>query len=155
MRPLDRTRSLTRFVERHVLWKPLMPRRPQDVTDAELAILHVLWERGPSTVRELTERLYPKGAGSDVATVQKLLQRLEDKKCVRRNRRHWPHLFEAAVARDELIGRQLQATADRLCEGSLEPLLTHLVRARLTPTERQRLRGLLNEAEDGTAAVDS
>lgn len=125
-----------------------MPRKPQDVTDAELAILQVLWDRGSATVRELTEKLYPTGTGSDLATVQKLLKRLEAKRCVRRDRASWPHLFRPGIARDELIGRRLQTTADELCSGSLEPLVTHLVRSRLTADEREKLRGLLSELEN-------
>src|SRR5437867_1481554 len=105
-----------------------MPRKPQDVTDAELAVLQLLWDRGTATVRDITDTLYPSGPASDVATVQKLLHRLEQKACVRRDRDRWPHLFEAAMRREELIDRRLQNTADSLCDGSLEPLLTHLVR---------------------------
>jgi predicted transcriptional regulator len=125
-----------------------MPRKPQDVTDAELAILQVLWDRGSATVRELTERLYPTGTGSDLATVQKLLKRLEAKRCVRRDRTSWPHLFRPGIAREELIGRRLQSTADELCAGSLEPLVTHLVRSRLSADQREKLRGLLSELEN-------
>jgi predicted transcriptional regulator len=125
-----------------------MPRKPQDVTDAELAILQVLWDRGSATVRELTERLYPTGTGSDLATVQKLLKRLEAKRCVRRDRTSWPHLFRPGIAREELIGRRLQSTADELCAGSLEPLVTHLVRSRLSADQREKLRGLLSELQN-------
>jgi predicted transcriptional regulator len=50
------------------------------------------------------------------------------------------------VERGELIGRQLQQTADKLCDGSLQPLLTHLVRsAKLSVHDRQSLRSLLED----------
>ena len=125
-----------------------MPRPPQDVTDAELAILQVLWDRGQATVRELTERLYAEYSSSQHATVQKLLERLEGKECVRRDRGVWPHMFEAAIERGDLIDRKLQQTADKLCDGSIQPLLTHLVKgARLSPQERKSLRTLLDELE--------
>lgn len=126
-----------------------MARKPQDVTDAELAILQVLWDRGSASVRELAETLYPPGSGSDLATVQNLLKRLEGKNCVQRDRSTWPHLFVPAIGRDELIGRRLQTTADALCAGSLEPLVTHLVTSRLSEQERDRLRRLLNDLEQG------
>jgi predicted transcriptional regulator len=123
-----------------------MARPAQDVTDAELSILHVLWERGRASVRELSDELYGKTAASQQATVQKLLERLEAKGCVRRDRGTWPHTFEPAVDRQALIGRQLQQTADKLCDGSLQPLLTHLVKSvRLSPQERQSLRELIEE----------
>jgi predicted transcriptional regulator len=128
-----------------------MARKPQDVTDAELAILQLLWDRGSASVRELAERLYPPGTGSDLATVQNLLKRLESKECVRRDRSTWPHLFLPAIARDDLIGRRLQTTADALCAGSLEPLVTHLVTSRLSEQERDRLRQLLDNLEESPA----
>ena len=122
-----------------------MARTPQDVTDAELSVLQSLWEMQTATVRELTERLYPDGSSSETATVQKLLERLEGKKCVTRNRKTWPHQFSAAIEREALIARQLQTTADKLCQGELHPLLTSLVKARgLTPADRKSLRGLLD-----------
>ena len=67
-----------------------MARTPQDVTDAELAVLQALWEEGPLPIRRLTESLYPGGKTAQYATVQKLLERLERKDCVRRNRRAAP-----------------------------------------------------------------
>ncbi len=125
-----------------------MARTPQDVTDAELAVLEVLWDEGKATVRQISETLYPSGTGSHHATVQKLLDRLKMKECVSRDRSVWPHLFRAAIRRDELIGRRLQTTADKLCGGSLQPLLTHLVRSsNLNHRDRQSLRLLLDELE--------
>jgi BlaI family penicillinase repressor len=127
-----------------------MPRPPQDVTDAELAILQVLWDRGQATVRELTHQLYSEYTSSQHATVQKLLERLEGKDCVRRNRNLWPHIFEPAIERGDLIDRKLQQTADKLCDGSIQPLLTHLVKGgRLSAQDRRSLRTLLDELDKG------
>ena len=115
-----------------------------DVTDAELAVLQELWERGSATIRQLAEVLYPGGSAAQYATVQKLLERLDAKGCVRRDRRPWPHVFAATVDRDDLIGRRLRAVAEKLCGGSLTPLLTHLLAVeRLSPEERQELRAVL------------
>ena len=125
-----------------------MARTPQDVTETELTILQVLWDRGPATIRRLTDTLYPGGGTVAYATVQKLLERLEAKGCVRRDRSTAAHTFSAAVGRDELIGRRLQAVAEQMCGGSLTPLLTHLVRARgLSARERQELRSLIDELD--------
>jgi predicted transcriptional regulator len=116
----------------------------QDVTEAELSVLQVLWDEGPATIRQLTDVLYPGGRASHYATVQKLLERLEVKGCIRRDRSANVHVFAAAIGRDELIGRRLRAVAEQLCGGSLTPLLTHLVRTRrLNAQERQALRDLL------------
>lgn len=125
-----------------------MPRTPFDIPDAELAVMQQLWEGGSTTVRELTDVLYPGGSTSHYATVQKLLDRLEAKDCVHRNRDTWPYQFKAVIARDELIERQLQNTANRLCDGALQPLLTHLVRSvSLSADERESLRGLLDDLD--------
>jgi predicted transcriptional regulator len=125
-----------------------MARTPQDITDAELAVLQVLWEKGRETIRALTDTLYPQGTGVHYATVQKLLERLEGKKFVKRDRTAWPHCFEPLIGRDDLITRRLQLTADKLCEGALAPLLTSLVRAtHLSAAERESLRTLLDDLD--------
>ena len=122
-----------------------MARTPQDVTDAELAVLQALWDGGPATIRRLTDVLYPGGGPAQYGTVQKLLDRLEAKGCVRRDRTPAAHTFAPAIGRDELIGRRLQDVAAKLCGGSLTPLLTHLVRTRrLSARERQELRDLID-----------
>src|SRR3954465_3300162 len=99
----------------------------QDVTKAELAVLQALWDAGPATIRQLVERVYQQTGTSVYGTVQKLLERLESKGFVRRDRSSPVHVFRAALDRDALIGRRLRAVADSLCGGSLTPLLTHLV----------------------------
>lgn len=125
-----------------------MARTPHDVTETELAVLQVLWDRGPSTIRQITDLLYPGGGPAHYATVQKLLDRLEEKEFVLRDRRPAAHTFAAVVGRDELIGRRLQAVAEQLCGGSLAPLLSHLVRAkRLSARERQSLRDLIDDLD--------
>lgn len=125
-----------------------MPRKAKDVTDAELAILQILWEEGSTTVRRLAERLYPDEPDKQVPTVQKLLGRLEAKGCVARDRAVWPHSYTASVERDELVGRRLETTAEELCGGSIGPLLSYLVRGRaLSDDERAMLRGLLDDLD--------
>jgi predicted transcriptional regulator len=123
-----------------------MKRTGQDVTDAELAVLQTLWENGPSSVRHLADTLYPGGGVSAYATVQKLLERLEQKECVTQHREGGLKSYAARVTKEELIGRRLRAVAEQLCEGSLTPLLTHLVRTNpLSSQERQELQALLSE----------
>jgi BlaI family transcriptional regulator, penicillinase repressor len=122
-----------------------MARRPQDVTDAELEVLRALWELGPATIRTLADRLYPNGAASEYATVQKLLERLGDKGHVSHRSEGRQNVFEARVGRDDLLAKRLRDTAEQLCDGSLTPLLTHLVSsARLSPGELRELRRLVD-----------
>jgi predicted transcriptional regulator len=118
---------------------------PANVTDAELRVLEALWAAGPSTIRKLTDRLYPNGGASHYATVQKLLERLEADALVARDRSGSSHVFVAAVARDTFVGGQVRAVAERLCGGSLAPVLTHLLKTEaLSANDRKELRKLLD-----------
>ena len=127
-----------------------MPREPQDITQGELAVLQVLWDRPAASIRQITESLYPKNTATHYGTVQKQLERLESKGFVTRDRSLFVHLFSAAVGREELVGRRLDAVMDKLCGGSLEPILTHLLRTpKLTDEQRRRLRELI-ESDDET-----
>ncbi len=123
-----------------------MARTPRDVTDTELSVLQVLWDRGACTRRHIADALYPDGGSASVTTVQKLLERLEEKGHVRRIDGDGPITFAAVTDREQLIGHRLREMADKLCGGSLTPLLMNLVRAKpLTPRERQELQELLEE----------
>ena len=115
-----------------------MARTPQDVTDAELAVLRVLWERGESARRQIADVLYPGGGPAKYTTVQKLLERLERKGCVSRAGGAGAVTFRAAVCREELISRRLLEVARKLCDGSLTPLLMNLVKARPLSGEEVR-----------------
>jgi BlaI family penicillinase repressor len=125
-----------------------MARTPQDVTGKELEVLQALWDAGPATIKQLRDAVYPGGDVAEYATVQKLLDRLEEKGYVGRDRTGPAHVFRALVGKDELIGRRLRDMAEKLCGGSLTPLLTHLVRQqRLTDRERRELRDLIDGKE--------
>lgn len=117
---------------------------PRNITDTELSLLRLLWANGPSTIRELTDALYPEPSHAKYATVQSLLDRLRQKKCVRRTKRGRANLFTATVTRTELVARRLRETADELCDGSMAPLLTHLARlTNPTPEEAEALASLV------------
>jgi len=116
------------------------------VTGAELSVLDALWRQGRLSIRQIADEIYPGGKASEYATVQKLLERLEAKECVARDRSSFAHLFEARIQRADLIDQELAEVAEKLCDGSLTPLLTHLVAKRkLTREEREMLRRLLND----------
>jgi predicted transcriptional regulator len=125
-----------------------MGRAPREITDTELSLLNELWQRSSATVPELTELLYGNTQPALLATVRKLLDRLEGKGCVSRDRSTWPHHYIAIVKREELASNRLQAAADELFDGDLAPLLTHLVRSqKLTAKDRESLRKLFDELD--------
>jgi BlaI family penicillinase repressor len=132
-----------------------MGRPAQDITESELGVLRILWEQGTATIRQLTDILYPGGGAALYATVQKLLDRMEAKGYVHRDRSLYVHVFAAGLDRDELIGRRLRSLVETLCDGSLTPLLTHLARAKdLTAEDRMALRAIIDEAESDSAEAD-
>jgi BlaI family penicillinase repressor len=119
-----------------------------DVTDAELAVLQVLWDRGPATIRQLTEILYQDISDASYATVQKLLDRLQRKGHVSRDRTGHAHCFSALTNRDALVGQRLRSVAEKLTGGLMAPLLSHLVRAEaLSNEDRRELRALIDELD--------
>src|SRR5947207_9148125 len=126
-----------------------MPRTPRDVTEAELAILRVLWDEGPRSVRAIADALGGRRAPAQAATIQKLLERLEDKGWVERDRSGPVQTFRATADRDDLIGRRLRGIAEELCEGSLTPLLSHLVHnEKLSASDRRAIRELIEQLEE-------
>src|SRR5262249_28126258 len=111
-------------------------------------VLNVLWECGSATIRQITDRLYPKGTNSDYATVQKFIERLEDKGAVLRDRSLYVHCFTAAVTRNQLLEQNLRDVAEKLCDGSLTPLLMHLAQiTRLSKNDRDALRKLIDGSD--------
>lgn len=118
------------------------------VSETELEILDFLWEHGNSPISEITAQLYAEATTTQYATVKSLLNRLEAKGYVKRDRSSFAHTFEATIARDAFIGQQLQQMADRVCGGSLKPLLMNLVEgAKLTKRDRAALQKLIDDAK--------
>jgi len=115
------------------------------LTNAELAIMDLLWETEHMTARQIREQLYDNSKTSQHGTVQRLLQNLEDKGFVDRDRSLGVHLFSAVIGREAYGGFQLESLADKLTGGSITPLLTHLLdQKKLDKAEIRRLRKLLD-----------
>jgi BlaI family penicillinase repressor len=124
-----------------------MGRTAPHITDGEWTVLEWLWDRGPASIRELARGLYPGGGASEYGTVHKFLERLEAKSCVRRRRSGGVYVFEAAVSRDEIVGGELEALVAKM-GGSLQPLLTNLIRVKgLTAQELRELLDLVDELD--------
>ena len=116
------------------------------ITDTELDLLKVLWSDQPLTARAIAGRLYGEESTSSIGTVQKLIQRLEEKDLVARDRGELVHRFSTRVTREAVAGMQLQQLAEKLSDGSLSPFIMHLVQAeQLSKKEKQALRRLLGE----------
>ena len=115
------------------------------LTEREASLMEVLWQRGPSTVAEVRENLSDELAYTTVLTV---LRTLEAKGYVGHNEEGRAHRYLAIVGRDVARHSALKALKQKLFEGSVELLLTHLVANEdLTNTELQRIKGLLDQRQ--------
>ena len=118
------------------------------LANAELAIMELLWQEDRMTARSIREQLYPGSTKAQHGTVQRLLQRLEEKGYVDRDRELPVHLFCARQSREAYAGGQLESLAEKLTGGSLAPLITHLLEEKkISSDEISRLRQILNEQE--------
>lgn len=116
------------------------------ITDGELAILQVLWERGEATSRDITAALHAEVTDPKMSSVQKLIERLEAKGSVHRDRTDRAHRFRALVSQEDFLRSRLQALADRLCGGALASLMTTLVRSKgISRKDRDALRKMIDE----------
>jgi BlaI family transcriptional regulator, penicillinase repressor len=116
------------------------------LANAELAVMELLWDRERLTARQIQEALYPDATRAQHGTVQKLLQRLEEKGFVERDRSLPVHFFTVTIGRDAYACDQLESLADRLTGGSLVPLITQLVEEhKLTRAEIRRLKRILED----------
>jgi predicted transcriptional regulator len=117
-------------------------------TDAELEILNVLWDRGPSTVREVQEALAD-AKESGYTTVLKLMQIMARKGLVERDEEQRAHVYRAAEARDRTQRRLVDDLVDRAFDGSAAGLvLNALGSRRATVAELAEIRKLLDAHEE-------
>lgn len=124
----------------------VVTKKSQTVTDAELAVLKILWKRGPLTAKAITAAIYPGGAESEFASVHSFLQRLERKGLVARDRSSFVHSFSATVSQADIAEQELETLAARLGEASIAPLIMQLVeRNRISDKEAAEIRKLLNK----------
>jgi BlaI family penicillinase repressor len=116
-------------------------------TDAELDILHVLWDHGPSTVREVQQNLAT-GRATVYTTVLKQLQVMAEKGLVRRNERFRSHVYEARFPREETQRRMAADLLDRAFRGSAPALLLGVLSTRsATSSDLAEIRKMIDDYE--------
>jgi len=123
-------------------------KKPADVTETELAILDVIWDRGVCEIREIVEAMYPEHTQARHTTVKSLLERLAEKGYVESDTSRFAHKFSALVDREQYVGQQLQKLADSHFEGSLAPMLLALIdRVKLSRKERDAIRQMIEDIQ--------
>src|ERR1044071_3104120 len=122
-----------------------MPKALPRPTDAELAILRVLWERGASTVRQVHETL----AGTretGYTTTLKLMQIMADKGLVKRNEAARTHVYSAIAGEAQTQQQLLRDLADRALGGSAAALVLRALSAEDTSeSELREIRKLIDD----------
>ena len=100
--------------------------RPLKPSDGELRILRVLWERGPSTVREVFEKI-ENNANIGYTTVLKLMQIMHEKKFVQRDESTRSHVYNAAISREKTEERFVEDLLDSVFDGSKTRLVLQIL----------------------------
>ena len=116
-------------------------------TDSELAILRVLWTRGPSTVRDITATM---GRARGYTTILKFLQIMIDKQLVRRNESKQAHVYRAAVSETQTQRQLIRDLLARAFDGSASQLVMQaLAASKASPAELAEIEALLKKARGG------
>jgi BlaI family transcriptional regulator, penicillinase repressor len=126
--------------------KPALPRP----TEAEMGLLRVLWERGPSTVREVWLQAGP-AQKTGYTTVLKLLQIMFEKGLVKRDERARSHIYEAAVSEEQTQRQVLGHLLERVFAGSARKLVMQaLAVKKASAADLAEIRQLLDKMEGGS-----
>ena len=124
-----------------------MARSVPKPTDAELAILRILWERGPSTVRHVHE-LLARDRQAAYTTALKLLQIMTEKGLVERDERERTHVYRARLSEDQTQRQLVRDLLDRAFGGSAGKLVMQaLATRRASADELREIRKIVDEAK--------
>jgi predicted transcriptional regulator len=124
-----------------------MSKTRPDPTAAELEILHVLWECGPSTVGFVNEKLNEKKRVGYTTTL-KLMQIMAEKKLVLRDKSKRAHVYSAGVSAEQAEKQLVSGLIDRAFRGSASRLVMQALSTRKASEEElDEIRRLLDEIE--------
>jgi predicted transcriptional regulator len=119
----------------------------------EMQVLSVLWERGPSTVREALEAM-PDGKARAYTTILTVLQMMEKKGLVSHVARGNAHLYQARVSRQEVTGPWLRGLVRQVFGGSAATALQHLLaEERVSRRELDEIKEIIARHEQGGGGV--
>ena len=121
--------------------------KPLEPTKSELEILQVLWDIGPSTVREVNNELL-KQKDVNYTTTLKLMQIMADKGILKRDESQMKHIYHVAEAEEKTKDHLLNRFVDTMYQGSTGKLVMQLLGNKKTSKEDlQQIRDLLNRLE--------
>src|SRR5579863_8495240 len=103
-----------------------MRRRSTTLTEQELEIMKIVWERDSTTVRDVYETLLERRKVA-YTTVMTMMKILEQKKYLKRTQADRAYVYLPAQPKGQVIGDMVKEFVNRVFNGSAEPLLVHLV----------------------------
>lgn len=125
-----------------------MAKRDYELGEAELAVLRVLWDDGPLTVREVMERLHQRGRRVAYTTVMTFLARLEQKGFVSSDRKEAAFVYRAKVSRVSVSRQRIRSLLEQLYDGAAAPMVLQLIESeRFSPDELAKLRELIENLD--------
>ena len=123
-----------------------MPDRHQ-LTELQLAILRILWERGEATVQDIWEALHPE-RGLAQTTIATMLSRLERRGVVTRRAQARQYHYKAAVTEEEVQHSMVGELTERLFDGDVTALMQHLISGKdVSPGDLAKIREMIERAE--------
>ena len=125
-----------------------MARKAVELGEAELAVMRVLWDDGPLTVRDVMNRLHERGRNVAYTTVLTFLSRLEQKGVVASDKRDTAYVYRAKVSHQSISSSRIKTLVDQLYDGAAAPMLLQLIESeKFSPKELSKLRKLLDDLD--------
>ena len=122
---------------------------PPTHTDGELAILRILWDQGPSTVKDL-HRVLQQGRELPYTTVLSAVQNMTEKGLLHRDASHRQHVYTAAVAEQATRSNLMDDLVDKAFHGSAVELMVHAVQTgRVGAEDLKALQKLISAKKGG------
>lgn len=125
-----------------------MPRkRLSPPTDVELEILNVLWDRGPSTVRQVHNTLAPE-KGTGYSTTLKMMQVMHEKGLVRRDESVRPQVYRPTESQRKTQMRMVDRLVHGAFGGAMSKLLVHAIGSkRISSEELNEIKQIIQQRE--------
>jgi predicted transcriptional regulator len=116
-----------------------MRRRSTTLTEQELEIMKIVWERESATVRDVYEKLLERRKVA-YTTVMTMMKILEQKKYLKRTQAERAYVYRPAQPKRQVVGAMVRDFINRVFNGATEPLLVHLVEEHdLSPEELEEI----------------
>ena len=118
----------------------------QDLSDSELEVMKILWDKGEGTVRDVLEGLRPK---KDLAfnTVMTFLVRMHKKGYLSRKKQGGIYIYNPKVTKSRTLTEIVDKIINKVLDGSLDPLVTYIAESRnLSPEQIQKLKKIVGDS---------